>query len=315
MWTGSPSTFSTLCREPGWKTSLCCRPWRPCESLPCTVLFSPPSLSSSAAGGKSRCGTFSPGFPGGCQRYDRGQLPHHPGTGYRDGSRHDRDDAGNFMTSRHFPLWRKSSRILVTCPKGIASYLKGEMESLGFPVELEREAAIVTSGTLGDTLRLNLLCVRDTAFFIFWVKARSTTPRIFIAGLQACPGKHSARRRIPLHHLHRGSPLHQGYAFCQPEMQGCHCRPSPENLRPATGFRPGTGSGGGSICSGKAREPSFIWIPPGNPLSRRGYRLIPSRPPCRKPLRRPLFSQRAGLGKAPLSTLCAAVERSLSKPP
>jgi len=60
------------------------------------------------------------------------------------------------MSSRHFPLWRKSSRILVTCPKGIAPYLKNEIESLGFPLDYEREAAIVTSGTLGDTLRLNL---------------------------------------------------------------------------------------------------------------------------------------------------------------
>ncbi len=60
------------------------------------------------------------------------------------------------MSPRPFPLWRKSGRILVTCPKGIAPYLKGEIESLGFPIEYEREAAIVTRGLLGDTLRLNL---------------------------------------------------------------------------------------------------------------------------------------------------------------
>jgi putative N6-adenine-specific DNA methylase len=60
------------------------------------------------------------------------------------------------MTHRHFPLWRKRSRILVTCPKGIAPYLTSEIEALGFHVDYEREAAVVTGGTLEDSLRLNL---------------------------------------------------------------------------------------------------------------------------------------------------------------
>lgn len=53
-------------------------------------------------------------------------------------------------------VWDKKSRILVTCPKGVAPYLKAEIETLGFPVLHEIDTAISTEGTLTDTLRLNL---------------------------------------------------------------------------------------------------------------------------------------------------------------
>jgi len=48
------------------------------------------------------------------------------------------------------------SRILVTCAKGIAPFLKEELLQLGFPALSETVAGIATEGTLDDTLRLNL---------------------------------------------------------------------------------------------------------------------------------------------------------------
>jgi 23S rRNA G2445 N2-methylase RlmL len=48
------------------------------------------------------------------------------------------------------------SRILITCPKGIAPYLTDEIRSLGLPVLEERIAAVETEGTLSDAMRLNL---------------------------------------------------------------------------------------------------------------------------------------------------------------
>ena len=53
-------------------------------------------------------------------------------------------------------LWNKKNRILVTCPKGVAAYLKAEIEALGFPVLHEIDTAISTEGTLADTMLLNL---------------------------------------------------------------------------------------------------------------------------------------------------------------
>ncbi len=53
-------------------------------------------------------------------------------------------------------IWKKKNRILVTCPKGVAPYLKLEIEALGFPVLHEIDTAVSTEGTLEDTMLLNL---------------------------------------------------------------------------------------------------------------------------------------------------------------
>jgi 23S rRNA G2445 N2-methylase RlmL len=51
---------------------------------------------------------------------------------------------------------KEKSRILITCPKGIAPYLADEIRSLGLPVLEEMTAAVETEGTLSDAMRLNL---------------------------------------------------------------------------------------------------------------------------------------------------------------
>ena len=53
-------------------------------------------------------------------------------------------------------VWKKKSKILVTCPKGVSPYLKEEITALGFPVMVEWDTAIQTQGTLRDTMILNL---------------------------------------------------------------------------------------------------------------------------------------------------------------
>lgn len=52
--------------------------------------------------------------------------------------------------------WMRQGKILITCPKGIPSWLAGELQDLGFPVVTEGEAAVETKGTLADTMRMNL---------------------------------------------------------------------------------------------------------------------------------------------------------------
>ncbi len=53
-------------------------------------------------------------------------------------------------------IWQKTSKILVTCPKGVVPYLKEEIGNLNLPVLLEGETTIQTEGTLQDTMILNL---------------------------------------------------------------------------------------------------------------------------------------------------------------
>ena len=48
------------------------------------------------------------------------------------------------------------SKILITCPKGLPSFLKQELLSLNFPILSEHIAGVETAGTFDDALRLNL---------------------------------------------------------------------------------------------------------------------------------------------------------------
>jgi len=54
-------------------------------------------------------------------------------------------------------LWLRKSRIAITCAKGVPPFLKKEVLSLGFPVLSTGVSEVETEGTLGDTMRLNLL--------------------------------------------------------------------------------------------------------------------------------------------------------------
>ena len=53
-------------------------------------------------------------------------------------------------------LWSKKSRIVITCGKGISSFLKGEIDALGLPILSEGVAHVETEGTMIDAMRLNL---------------------------------------------------------------------------------------------------------------------------------------------------------------
>ena len=53
-------------------------------------------------------------------------------------------------------IFNETSRILITCPKGIPPYLSGELTALGFPVVSELVAGVETEGTLSDTMKINL---------------------------------------------------------------------------------------------------------------------------------------------------------------
>ena len=53
-------------------------------------------------------------------------------------------------------VWAQRSRIVITCAKGISSFLKEEVISLGFPVVSGDAAHIEIEGTMDDAMRLNL---------------------------------------------------------------------------------------------------------------------------------------------------------------
>ena len=50
----------------------------------------------------------------------------------------------------------EKSKLLVTCAKGLAPLLVGELKTLGFPVEVEKTLGVFSRGSLDDTILLNL---------------------------------------------------------------------------------------------------------------------------------------------------------------
>lgn len=53
-------------------------------------------------------------------------------------------------------IWRKKSKLVATCAKGISPYLQAEMRALDFPIHTVGEAAVETEGSLEDAMKLNL---------------------------------------------------------------------------------------------------------------------------------------------------------------
>jgi putative N6-adenine-specific DNA methylase len=48
------------------------------------------------------------------------------------------------------------NKIVITCAKGISSYLGEEILGLGFPILSEEISSVETEGSFEDTLKLNL---------------------------------------------------------------------------------------------------------------------------------------------------------------
>ena len=84
-------------------------------------------------------------------------------------------------------IWKKKSKILVTCPKGVSPYLKEEIETLNFPSLMEMDTAIQTEGTLQDTMILNLHLRTAQRVLYQLATFRVNTPEILYRKLNDIP--------------------------------------------------------------------------------------------------------------------------------
>ena len=67
-------------------------------------------------------------------------------------------------------VFAQKNRIVVTCAKGIPSFLKEEVLSLGLPILSEGIASVETEGTMDDAMRLNLF-IRTGQRVLFLLEA------------------------------------------------------------------------------------------------------------------------------------------------
>ncbi|MGH7491064.1 MAG: THUMP domain-containing class I SAM-dependent RNA methyltransferase [bacterium] len=73
----------------------------------------------------------------------------------------------------------QSSKILITCAKGIVPFLKEEIQTLGFSIQEELASAVVTTGTLVDTMKLNLHLRTAQRVLYFLQEFKASSPDEF----------------------------------------------------------------------------------------------------------------------------------------
>jgi 23S rRNA G2445 N2-methylase RlmL len=181
-------------------------------------------------------------------------------------------------------FWTEKSRIVVTCAKGVTPFLKQEVLSLGFPVLSEGRAEVETEGTMVDTLRLNLLIRTGQRVLFLLDKFSVKTPD-------------DLYRRI-LQIRWEDYILEEGYfsvtsSVYNPSIQDSRypnvkCKDAVvDRIKMKRGRRPDTGP---------ERDRAVIHLywrgnlgqvyldTSGEPLSKRGYRMIPLRAPMQETL-------------------------------
>ena len=181
-------------------------------------------------------------------------------------------------------FWEEKSRIVVTCAKGVTPFLKQELLSLGFPVLSEGRAEVETEGTMVDTLRLNLL-IRTGQRVLFLVDSfRVETPddlyrrilRIRWEDYISEEGYFSVTSSV-----HNPSIKDSRY----PNVK---CKDAVvDRIKEKRGRRPDTGPERDRVVihlHWRGNLGQVYFDTSGEPLSKRGYRMIPLKAPMQETL-------------------------------
>jgi putative N6-adenine-specific DNA methylase len=182
------------------------------------------------------------------------------------------------------PFWTKKSRIVITCAKGVPPFLKQEILSLGFPVLSEGRAEVETEGSLEDAMRLNLM-IRTGQRILFLLESFSArTPDELYKKMSRISWEEYIQEN--------------GY-FCvtssvnnptirDSRFANVKCKDAVvDRIKERRGRRPDTGPERdrmvihlhwrGNLCQ-------IFLDTSGEPLSRRGYRMIPLKAPMQETL-------------------------------
>lgn len=176
------------------------------------------------------------------------------------------------------------SKILVTCPKACSTYLKAELEELGYPVDREAPAGVFTEGTLEDCMRLNLLL--RTGLRVLWE----------VGAFQAKDGERLYRQAVDM-------PWEQwipadGYVSIGSSVRNDTIRNTKfaglrlkdalvDRIRERKGRRPDTGNDSDKamiFLYWREEEVCLYLDTSGVPMSNRGYRVSPAKAPMRENL-------------------------------
>ncbi|HUL21056.1 MAG TPA: class I SAM-dependent RNA methyltransferase [Thermodesulfobacteriota bacterium] len=181
-------------------------------------------------------------------------------------------------------FWTEKSRIVVTCAKGVTPFLKQEVLSLGFPVLSEGRAEVETEGTLVDTLRLNL-SIRTGQRVLFLVDSfRVETPDELYRKILRIPwedyisewGYFSVTSSV------------QNPSIRDSRYPNVKCKDAVvDRIKEKRGRRPDTGPERDRVVIHlywRENLGQVYFDTSGEPLSKRGYRMIPLKAPMQETL-------------------------------
>lgn len=176
------------------------------------------------------------------------------------------------------------SRILITCAKGIAPYLREELLKLGFPVLFETTASITTEGTIDDTLRLNLM-LRTGQRVLFLLKE--------FTARDADALYHSLSKIAWEDYIDEDGYVCVTSSVDNPSIRDSRyanvkCKDAiVDRIKKKRGQRPDSGPNKERAVVNlywKDESCSVYFDTSGQPLSRRGYRKIPMKAPMQETL-------------------------------
>jgi 23S rRNA G2445 N2-methylase RlmL len=181
-------------------------------------------------------------------------------------------------------FWTKKSRIVITCAKGVPPFLRQEIFSLGFPVLSAGIAEVETEGTIEDTLRLNLW-IRTGQRVLFLVDSFNVkTPdelykrisRISWEDYISEDGYFSVTSSVH-------NPTIQDSRFANVKCKDAVV----DRIKEKYGRRPDTGPERDKVVIHlywKGNLGQVYLDTSGEPLSKRGYRMIPLKAPMQEAL-------------------------------
>jgi 23S rRNA G2445 N2-methylase RlmL len=181
-------------------------------------------------------------------------------------------------------FWTEKGRIVVTCAKGVTPFLRQEVLSSGFPVLSEGRAEVETEGTMMDTRRLNLL-IRTGQRVLFLVDSFSAkTPEELY--------KRISRIRWEDYISEEGyftvtSSVHNP-TIKDSRYPNVKCKDAVvDRIKEMRGRRPDTGPERDVVVIHLYWRGNLSQVyldTSGEPLSKRGYRMIPLKAPMQEPL-------------------------------
>jgi putative N6-adenine-specific DNA methylase len=181
-------------------------------------------------------------------------------------------------------FWTRKNRIVITCAKGIPPLLRQEILSLDFPVLSEGKAEVVTEGTMEDTLRLNLLTRTGQRILFLLESFSAKTPDDLYKRVSRIPWEDFISEDS---YFSVTSSVHNP-TIKDSRFANVRCKDAVvDRIKEKRGRRPDTGPERDKVVIHLYWTSNVCQVfldTSGEPLSKRGYRMIPLKAPMQETL-------------------------------